>query len=73
MTHSWYLSLCEDLGLLTLLQARGEAGHDMLLRTDHLHYLLVALYTHTLCEWQAKRACCELRIDGKMQGIKSGD
>lgn len=45
-----YLSLCEDLGLLTLLQARGEAGHDVLLRTDHLHDLLVTLYAHTLSE-----------------------
>lgn len=43
-----YLSLCEDLGLLTLLQARGEAGHDVLLRTDHLHDLLVTLDTHSL-------------------------
>lgn len=50
-----YLSLCEDLCLLTLLQARGEAGHDVLLRPDHLHDLLVTLYAHALSEWQAKR------------------
>lgn len=45
-----YLCLCEDLGLLTLLQARGKAGHDVLLGTDHLHDLLVTLYAHTLSE-----------------------
>lgn len=45
-----YLSLCEDLGLLTLLQARGKAGHDVLLRPDHLHDLLVTLYAHALSE-----------------------
>lgn len=43
-----YLSLCEDLSFLTLLQARSEAGHDVLLRSDHLNYLLVTLYPHTL-------------------------
>lgn len=50
-----YLSLSEDLSLLALLQARGEAGHDMLLCADHLHDLLVALYAHTLREGPAKR------------------
>lgn len=43
-----HLGLCEDLGLLTLLQTGSEAGHDELFCTDHLHDLLVTLYAHTL-------------------------
>lgn len=43
-----HLCLCEDLGLLTLLQTGSEAGHYELFCTDHLHDLLVTLYAHTL-------------------------
>ena len=47
-TWVWYLGLGEDLGLLTLLQAGSKVGHDVLLRPDHLHNLLVALHSHGL-------------------------
>lgn len=43
-----YLSLSKDLGLLTLLQARSKAGHNVFLCTDHLHNLLVTLHAHSL-------------------------
>lgn len=50
-----YLGLCEDLGLLALLQTGSEAGHDVVFSTNHLHNLLVTLYTHTLINNYSKR------------------
>lgn len=50
-----YLGLCEDLGLLALLQTGSEAGHDAVFSTNHLHNLLVTLYTHTLINNYSKQ------------------
>lgn len=46
-----YLNLGEDLGFLAFLQAGGEVRHDVLLCTNHLHYLLITLYSHALFTW----------------------
>lgn len=43
-----YLCLGENLSLLALFQTGGESSHDMLLCTNHLHDLLIALHTHGL-------------------------
>lgn len=43
-----HLHLCENLSFLALLQAGGKGSHHVLLRTNHLHNLLVTLNTHGL-------------------------